>query len=83
MSKFRKITVVIDAVQFNALGDHPAVIETSESPTGFGIFTLENTRAPFEVKLTDWIITGVAGEVYACDNEIFGRTYEPVFEACE
>ena len=26
----------------------------------------------------DWIITGVAGEVYPCKDDIFRKTYEPV-----
>jgi len=77
MAKYRK-TALIEAVQFNGLGDHPAVIVTPESPTGFGIFTLENTKVAFEVKPTDWIITGVKGEHYACDDEIFRETYEYV-----
>jgi hypothetical protein len=74
MPKFRKIALV-EAVQFNKPGDHPAVIETAESPSGFGIFTLENTKVAFEVKPTDWIITGAHGEHYACDDSIFRETY--------
>jgi len=77
-SKFRKKPVVITAKQFNQAGDHPAVVATDKSPTGFGIFTLESTAAPFEVTLGSWIITGVKGEVYACKNDIFQATYEPV-----
>ena len=75
--KFRKKPVVIDAVQFNRPGDHPAVVETSDSPTGFGIHTLEHTAIKHEVTPGDWIITGVKGEVYACKPDIFEQTYEP------
>ena len=35
MPKFRKKPVEIEAVQFNQLGDHPAVKEDATSPTGF------------------------------------------------
>ena len=80
LRRFRK-TAVIEAVQFNNLGDHPAVVETSESPTGFGINTLENTKLKYEVTPGDWIITGSAGEHCACKDEIFRRTYEEVSEA--
>lgn len=76
--KFRKRPVVIEAIQFNQLGDHPAVIATPDSPTGFGIHTLEHTAIKHEVTLGDWIITGVRGEVYACKDSIFRETYEPV-----
>lgn len=75
--KYRKKPVVIEAVQFNKMGDHPAVIETKDSPTGFGIMTLEHTKVAHEVTLGDWIITGVKGEVYACKPDIFEATYEP------
>jgi len=74
--KFRKKPIVIDAVQFHKVGDHPAVVETAESPTGFGIHTLEHTAIQHEVTPGDWIITGVQGEVYACKPEIFAATYE-------
>jgi hypothetical protein len=74
--KYRKKPVVIEAVQFNNLGDHPAVVVTPESPTGFGIHTLEHTAIKHEVTLGDWIITGVKGEVYACKPDIFAATYE-------
>lgn len=78
MSKFRKKPVVIEAVQFHRLGDHPNVVATDESPTGFGIHTLEHTAIKHEVTPGDWIITGVQGEVYPCKNSIFQETYEPV-----
>lgn len=74
--RFRKKPVVIDAVQFNALGDHAAVVAAPESPTGFGINTLERTAIKHEVTPGDWIITGVMGEVYACKDNIFRATYE-------
>jgi hypothetical protein len=77
MPRYRKKPVVIEAVQFNKLGDHPAVVATDESPTGFGIYTLEHTAIKHEVTPGDWIITGVAGEIYACKPDIFAATYDP------
>jgi hypothetical protein len=78
MPKFRKRPIVIDAVQFFKLGDHPAVIADPSSPTGLGMHTLEHTGSNFEVTPGDWIITGVKGEVYACKDDIFMATYEAV-----
>lgn len=78
MPKFRKKPVVIDAVQFNGPGDHPAVKQDERSPTGYAIRTLENQSVEFEVTLGDWIITGVHGEHYAVKPDIFEKTYEPV-----
>ena len=74
--KYRKKPVVIDAVQFRKAGDHPAVLSDELSPTGFAIYTLENTKIKHEVALGDWIITGVKGEVYPCKPDIFEATYE-------
>lgn len=74
--KYRK-TALVQAVQFNKAGDHAAVVETSESPTGFGINTLENTKLKFEVTPGDWILgPGPEGEFYACKPDIFEKTYE-------
>jgi hypothetical protein len=77
MPKFRKKPVVIEAVQFFRLGDHPAVEADPNSPTGFAIHTPENTKVKYEVTPGDWIITGVKGEHYACKPDIFEATYEP------
>ena len=32
------------------------------------------------LKPNDWLIMGVAGEIYPCDNDIFLKTYEKVEE---
>lgn len=76
MPKFRK-TALIEAVQFNKLGDHPAVHADDNSPTGFAIYTLENTKIKHEVTPGDWIATGAQGEHWPIKNEIFTATYEP------
>jgi len=62
------------------MGDHPAVVASRESATGFGIHTLEYVAIKHEVTIGDWIITGVQGEVYACKPDIFEQTYELVSE---
>ena len=74
--KFRKKPIVIDAVQWFRMGDHPDVFSDERSPTGFAIRTLENTEVKHEVTPGDWIITGVKGEVYPCKPDIFVATYE-------
>ncbi len=74
--KYRKVGL-IEAVQFNKLGDHPAVVATSESPTGFGIATLENTKLKFEVTPGDWIASGQNGEHWPIKPDVFATTYEP------
>jgi hypothetical protein len=74
--RYRKKPVVIDAVQWFRPGDHPAVVADARSPTGYAIYTPENTVVAFEVTPGDWIITGVKGEVYPCKPDVFAASYE-------
>lgn len=80
LARFRKIPVIIEATQFLKFGDHPAVVVDARSPTGYAMYTPENTEIKHEVTLGDWIITGIAGEQYPCKPDIFARTYELVNE---
>ena len=72
--KYRKKPVVIDAVQWFKLGDHPEVfIEFYQGVPTPCIRTLEGLM---RVTLGDYIITGVKGEHYPCKPDIFELTYE-------
>lgn len=93
MAKFRKKPVVIEARQFPGifLGKEDAVIEFEEwlesiqmpinkvhcryRGANMIVPTLEGEMmaAP-----GDWIIRGVAGEIYSCKPDIFAATYDPV-----
>lgn len=75
---YRKKTVLIGVAQFRPeITPWPeGVYADPTSPTGYRIQTLEHTAAGFEVTPGDWIIRGVAGELYACKPDIFERTYE-------
>ncbi len=92
--KFRKKPVVIDAVQWFKVGDHPSVVGR-KCPEHFNnkckkcgnhinehgdIKTLEGKGGAQEVCPGDWIITGVQGETYPCKPDIFEKTYEKVEE---
>ena len=55
----------------------PIVIEAYQTEVPMTIHTLEGDM---KAKPGDWIITGVKGEQYPCDDEIFRATYEPVDE---
>ena len=79
--KFRKIPVVIDAIQFTldnarevanwCKGD---LIDVSPNRPFIIIPTLEGRMRS---NLGDWIIKGVRGEFYSCEKSIFEMTYEP------
>lgn len=62
MAQFRKKPLVVNAWQYD--GDKPLPIRT-----------LEGTMTAMP---GDWIILGVAGETYACKDDIFRQTYEPL-----
>lgn len=76
MAKFRKKPVVIDAVQWQQHGDHPRVKRRPDSASDLWGF-IETLEGEMRVIPGDWVITGVAGEVYPCKDEIFKATYEP------
>ena len=81
MAKFRKKAVVIEAVRWYKLGDHPKVtLFWTHDPECKGWGWINTLEGGHIVKPGDWIITGVKGENYPCDNEIFEMTYEPCTE---
>jgi hypothetical protein len=83
--KFRKKPIVITAIQFtqammNGLEPWPeGVVEAHGTGPGFDarpiIHTLEGDH---HVTVNDWIIRGIAGELYPCKDSIFCQTYELV-----
>ena len=96
-SKFRKLPVVIDAVQYTEAVRDAYVLDGITLPAGVSIVASQShppTRKVFgaearintlegcmEVSLDDWIITGVKGEHYPCKPDIFAATYEPALTA--
>ena len=81
--QFRKKPVVIEAIHYD--GSDQSYAEACEFATGiylalqgartFSIPTLEGDHI---ASPGDWIIRGVAGELYPCKPEIFAATYDPV-----
>ena len=82
MQKFRKNPIVIHAVQFTEanrnewlpLLDPHTITYRGNGLHGY-IATLEG-----QMQLTDgdWIIQGIAGDLYPCRDDIFRRLYEAV-----
>ena len=88
MAKFRKKPVEIEAYQFSeddarpeppswyvAAIDNGVIRYFPGEPPAMVVQTLEGNMA---VTLGDWIIRGVAGELYPCKPHIFAATYDPV-----
>ena len=78
MAKYRKKPVVIEAVQWFNLGDHPNVVKAFflHDPQQIGFGWIKTLAGGHIVTSGDWIITGVKGEHYPCKPDIFEMTYE-------
>jgi hypothetical protein len=80
MDKYRKKPIIIEAEQF--WPDHPwpdmvrpwNILQPRDMSWGY-IKTLEGDM---HVHAGDWIIKGVEGEFYPCNDSIFKATYELV-----
>lgn len=86
MQKFRKLPVIVDAVQLTNQNKEMVYHELREiqmniqpvfrdAKPALLIPTLEGEMV---ASLGDWIIKGVNGELYPCKPDIFEKTYEPV-----
>lgn len=85
--KFRKKPVVIEAIQYTGdnLGEILEFIN-AHTPEGTkrkywagegGTLCIETLEGTMRASFDDWVIIGVAGEVYPCKPDIFKETYEP------
>lgn len=89
MAKYRKIPVEVEAYQYKIGMEQTDVTPFEEKDykrvgdmTFVGMIkTIEDTEeSAHYVRDGDWIITGIAGEKYACKDEIFKKTYEEVID---
>lgn len=81
--KFRKRPVEIEAVQWDG-ENFPELREFAGDRVAFdavGNLQTQTLEGPLRAIIGDWIIKGVAFEVYPCNPGIFARTYGPVGEA--
>lgn len=53
----------------------PIPVEVRRMPVPFVVHTMEGRM---EGKAGDWLITGVNGEMYPCDAQIFAKSYDIV-----
>jgi len=84
MGKYRKIPVVIEAIQWTGKNSEEVTAFTGEkkfyhiqNDNSLVIPTLEGDHKAI---IGDFIIRGVKGEYYPCKPDIFEMTYELVIE---
>ena len=70
MPKYMKKQIVIDAQQWN--GEE----NISISCRAFDDYIMETTEGIMPIKIGDFIVKGIDGEVYVCDKSRFLRTYD-------
>ena len=60
----------------------PGAVSSEDHPnsTGTDRLVIQTLEGQHTVSWDDWIIQGVAGELYPCKPAIFEATYEPVDE---
>jgi len=94
MAKFRKKPVVIDAVRNDGnwktvidfigsfVGEGELLIPFGSTPTitknDDGSLNIRTKEGVMRADVGDWVIRGIAGELYPCKPEIFEATYEVV-----
>lgn len=84
--KYRKKPVVIEAIQF--LDDDARVSELIEFTDGkfmafgdaehYSFAKINTLEGKIKVSVGDYIIKGVNGELYPCEEEVFLKNYESV-----
>ncbi len=89
MAKYRKKPVVIEAHKIGTDGwpmaiwqgvmDNQIVLHLEKvGGAVMGHVEIKTLEGTMRGEVGDWIIRGVAGELYPCKPEIFEATYEPV-----
>jgi len=81
-ARYRKRPVVIDAIQFTWVAIDAAVLFTAGAgrlvvnPSGDTAMVIDTLEGDMTAVLGDYIIRGVAGELYPCKPDIFNATYD-------
>lgn len=77
VKQYRKRPVVITAEQFlPRQGQVPEGVDWYENNSGAIHAYLDTLEGRMKVKEGSFIITGIRGEKYACEESIFNDTYE-------
>jgi hypothetical protein len=95
--KYRKKPVVIEAIQYTGRNVAEAIQFTGRNAADIGSWasvadwedflgpplTIHTLEGNMTANVGDWIIRGVAGEIYPCRSDIFQATYEAVPDDAE
>jgi hypothetical protein len=84
LAKYRKKSVIVEAVQYD--GTEESLIKImqlqSRKPNWIrvdaGDLLIPTLEGVMRATVGDYIIKGVKGELYPCKPDVFEKTYEPV-----
>lgn len=82
MTMFRKLPVVVEAIQWNGplLPVEPAwAVEAAEYGViklSAGVVAISTLNGILTAEPGDWIVRGAEGEIYPVKGDIFAATYE-------
>jgi hypothetical protein len=68
--------LILDSTKWKRYRKKPIVIEAYQTSIDTEVTTIEGATIP--VRAGDWIIKGIAGELYPCYAKIFEKTYKEV-----
>ena len=81
VAKYRKKPIVIEAEQWTGNPKEMPIPPVSHSllrqDRRGGKWYLKTLEGWYVLTPGDWLITGIAGEIYPCKPDIFEATYEP------
>ena len=85
MARYRKRPIVIEAIKNNHNPEELAAFLQGSADRclyrpELEIVVINTLEGVIEAYTGDWIIRGIAGEIYPCRPDIFERTYELVEE---
>lgn len=76
MQKYRKLPVVVEALQFNGDTTPFKTIIPCGKYHDDGTFSIETLEGLLHVSVGDYVVKGILGEFYPVKEEIFKATYE-------
>ena len=79
MPKFRKKPVVVEAIQWDGTNTDEVLglCGGDSAQRNKATLLIDTLEGRMIASRGDWIIKGVAGEVYPCKPDIFAATYDP------
>lgn len=79
--RYRKKPVIIEAIQWDGTVERAnEIFEWSQRSIDWHsgeIMVIKTLEGEMTAQVGDWIIRGVANELYPCKDAIFRETYEP------